>query len=276
MARARNIKPGFFTNELLGTYDPIISLLFAGLWCLADKEGILEDRPLRIKAELFPYRDNLDVNGYLTVLERDGFVVRYVIDGTAYIQIRNFEKHQHPHHTEKPRGYPKPQGIEGKQPLTPLSNGDTPSDSLIPDSLIQCKPPLTPPDGGEVVSKAKPSLFDAKAEMLAQGVDDLVADDFLNLRKRKRAAVTATALRGLVKEADKAGMTLNDALAMCCVKGWQGFDAAWVAVSARASPRQTINDQRAEVIEVLTGKKRDERREIDITGQVERVAIAVG
>ncbi len=77
MARARNIKPSFFTNELLGTEDPMVSLTFAGLWCLADKEGILEDRPLRIKAELFPYRENLDVNGYLTVLQRLGFIHRY-------------------------------------------------------------------------------------------------------------------------------------------------------------------------------------------------------
>ena len=68
MARARNIKPSVFTNELLGTLAPEVTLLFMGLWCLADKDGILEDRPLRIKAEIFPYRDNLDVNGYLTVL----------------------------------------------------------------------------------------------------------------------------------------------------------------------------------------------------------------
>jgi len=77
MARSRNIKPGFFTNELLGTADPMVCLTFAGLWCLADKEGILEDRPLRIKAELFPYRESLDVNGYLTDLSRLGFIQRY-------------------------------------------------------------------------------------------------------------------------------------------------------------------------------------------------------
>ena len=140
MARARNIKPGFFTNELLGTYEPIIPLLFAGLWCLADKDGILEDRPLRIKAELFPYRDSLDINGYLTVLERDGFVVRYVVERKAYIQVCSFAQHQHPHHTEKAKGYQGPDKAdkvsEEKQTLTPLSNGYTPSDLLIPDSLI--------------------------------------------------------------------------------------------------------------------------------------------
>lgn len=148
MARARNIKPGFFTNELLGTYDPIISLFFAGLWCLADRDGRLEDRPLRIKAELFPYREGLDINGYLTVLERDAFLTRYEVAGTRYIQINNFAKHQTPHHTEKAKGYPAPtqqqSDEEGKEVLAPLNNGESQvserSDSLIPDSLIADSP----------------------------------------------------------------------------------------------------------------------------------------
>ena len=140
MARARNIKPSFFTNELLGTEDPMVSLTFAGLWCLADKEGILEDRPLRIKAELFPYRENLDVNGYLTVLQRLGFIHRYVVNGVGYLQIINFEKHQCPHHTEKSKKYPKYQDVKDLTVKSPLSDGEkqvpTRSDSLIHDSFI--------------------------------------------------------------------------------------------------------------------------------------------
>lgn len=136
MARARNIKPSFFTNEVLGTEDPLVGLTFIGLWCLADKDGILEDRPARIKAELFPYREKLDINRYLTVLERTCHVQRYVVDGIGYIKVINFSKHQHPHHTEKPKGFPQPPALDSKCLLTPLSNGYTPSDSLIPDSLI--------------------------------------------------------------------------------------------------------------------------------------------
>ena len=141
MARARNIKPSFFTNELLGTEDPMVSLTFAGLWCLADKEGILEDRPLRIKAELFPYRENLDVNGYLTVLQRLGFIHRYVVNGVGYLQVINFEKHQCPHHTEKSKKYPKYHDVKDLTVKSPLSDGEnqvlTRSDSLIPDPLIE-------------------------------------------------------------------------------------------------------------------------------------------
>lgn len=148
MARARNIKPAFFTNELLGTEDPMVSLTFLGLWCLADKDGILEDRPLRIKAELFPYRDSLDVNGYLTVLSRLGFVTRYQNGDVRYLEVLNFTKHQSPHHTEKAKGYPKHDhanslilGHNGSLTvISPLEDGkcEVPerSDLLIPDSLI--------------------------------------------------------------------------------------------------------------------------------------------
>lgn len=60
------------------------------------------------------------------------------------------------------------------------------------------------------------------------GVDETVWQDFLKLRKAKKAPVTDTAIDGIRREADKAGMTLADALAMCCKRGWQGFDADWV------------------------------------------------
>lgn len=145
MARARNIKPGLFKNEVLGTLDPFVTLLFAGLWTLADKSGILEDRPLRIKAELFPYRDGFDINGYLTVLEREGFIHRYEHAGIKLLQIAKFREHQNPHHTEKDSIYPDYSTTCDLTVNSPLNNGCPPADSLntdslIPDSLIPDSP----------------------------------------------------------------------------------------------------------------------------------------
>jgi hypothetical protein len=73
--RARKIKPGLFKNELLGVEDSTLTLLFIGLWCLADCEGRLEDRPLRIGAQVFPYK-KVDVDALLTRLQELGFIVR--------------------------------------------------------------------------------------------------------------------------------------------------------------------------------------------------------
>jgi len=134
---ARNVKPALFKNELLGQEDPILTLLFVGLWCLADEQGILEDRPLRIKAELFPYRESLDVNRYLTDLERLEFINRYQVGPGKFILVVNFRKHQNPHHTEKKSTFPKPRegGNGGLTDSHPLLHGGYPADSLIPDSL---------------------------------------------------------------------------------------------------------------------------------------------
>lgn len=60
------------------------------------------------------------------------------------------------------------------------------------------------------------------------GVSDSVWNDFLILRKTKKMAVTATALKGLVREAAKANKPLEEVLAICCERGWGGFKAEWL------------------------------------------------
>lgn len=109
MARCRNLKPGFFTNELLGELPAETRLLFAGLWCHADREGRLEDRPKRLKAQILPY-DSVNVDEALTQLSRgdDPFIVRYQVGGDKFIQVMKFLDNQTPHHTEKASVIPAP------------------------------------------------------------------------------------------------------------------------------------------------------------------------
>ena len=41
--------------------------------------------------------------------------------------------------------------------------------------------------------------------------------------------MTDTALAGVRREAEKAGVSMDVALAYCCEAGWQGFNAGWYA-----------------------------------------------
>lgn len=109
MARARNIKPGLFSNELMAELPAFDRLLFIGLWCLADREGRLEDRPKRIKMELFPC-DTYDVEAGLANLASAKFITRYSVEGFSAIEIDNFQKHQRPHGTEKDSSLPDKDG----------------------------------------------------------------------------------------------------------------------------------------------------------------------
>lgn len=120
MARARNIKPGFFANEDLVELSFGTRLLFIGLWTLADREGRLEDRPKRIKMNLFP-ADDININEALNELQQGKFISRYEVEGTACIQIDQFTKHQNPHHMEAPSLLPAKPGTENRYNHTPIS-----------------------------------------------------------------------------------------------------------------------------------------------------------
>jgi hypothetical protein len=103
MARARNIKPAFFTNDDLAEVDPLGRLLFVGMWTIADFKGDLEWRPKRIKAQLLPY-DDCNVEELAINLDKSGFIRFYSVQGVECVHIPNFSKHQNPHKNEREKG----------------------------------------------------------------------------------------------------------------------------------------------------------------------------
>lgn len=116
--RLRTLKPGFFKNEDLLELSPLARLLFAGMWCLADREGRFEDRPKRIKHELLP-ADDCDGEQLFDQLAARGFILRYEVRGERYVQIVNFKKHQTPHQKERASTIPGPAQPSAKPGLAP-------------------------------------------------------------------------------------------------------------------------------------------------------------
>jgi len=128
--RARLLKPGFFSNEALGHLPPVCRLLFEGLWCLADREGRLEDRPARIRVEIFPYDRRFDVDAMLVRLAETGLIVRYAINGKSCVWLPTFSQHQKCHPNEAKSTLPtcpldSPNTLKPDQGLPMVDQGDT-------------------------------------------------------------------------------------------------------------------------------------------------------
>ena len=100
MPRIRSIKYEFFINEDVASVGYPARLLFIGLWTLADRDGRLEERLLRIKSQLFSYDADADIETWLEDLDECGVLSRYTVGNKDYIQIKNFAKHQKPHPKE--------------------------------------------------------------------------------------------------------------------------------------------------------------------------------
>lgn len=215
--RARSIKPGLLKNEILGTEDPLLTILFEGLWMLADREGRLEDRPIRIRGEVFPYRDGVDVDALLDRLARHGFIARYQVDELSLIEIDKFSRHQSPHRNEKPSELPSlskatqvsdsawfekrdealAKRAEALRPDRGLLTAD--SGLLTPDVPASVPASETPPEAAPK-SKAKPKRPPPPKPEWADGDD---WRDYLQARRAKRHVMTERALTGCVESIER-------------------------------------------------------------------------
>ena len=93
MARIRNIKPDFWTDEKLVELDPVDRLLFIGLWNFSDDEGFLPYSPKRIKMQIFP-GDSLEISVALQNLISIGALTLYDYGDGQVLHVTNWAKHQ--------------------------------------------------------------------------------------------------------------------------------------------------------------------------------------
>ena len=124
----------------------------------------------------------------------------------------------------------------------PLASQTEPPDCTVPA-------PDPPPARKRPRSSASPPPC-------PEDVDAQLWADWLTVRRAKRAPLTATALAGVQREANKAAITLAEALRCCVESGWVGFKAEWFArLNAPAAPPHHGHAPPAESF-----RERDQRR----------------
>jgi uncharacterized protein YdaU (DUF1376 family) len=110
---------------------------------------------------------------------------------------------------KEPAGFPKQNPNTNPAETQPVKASQSQSQSQTHS------PPLR---SGEVGCAALP------------GVSDSLFGDYLEVRRAKKAGkFTATSAAGILREAERAGVTVERALQACCEFGWIGFNAKWYA-----------------------------------------------
>ena len=246
MARGRNIKPSFFTNEDLAEVEPLARILFIGMWTISNFKGCFEYRPKRLKVQLLPY-DECDIETLVNNLEHSGFISTYSVQGQRYVKIINFTKHQNPHKNERDGGTDIPDiderddtqdkkslNVNGLNDYHDLNgtnhdlNGIARADSLnlIPDFLN-----LIPENINSEIfisDSDKPKRFDFKKQLLNFGGDVDLVDAFMQVRKTKKSTNSEKALQLFMKSVESSNMNLNQVLEICVQRDWKGFDISWL------------------------------------------------
>ncbi len=122
--RIRTIKPEFWRSDDITALSREDRLLFIGLWSYVDDNGVGIDDYRRIAADLFAFEDDQKeirdfVREGLATLSRGLLIVRYEVEGTKYLHVASWKKHQRVDKPNRAR-YPEPGGT----PDPPTSGND--------------------------------------------------------------------------------------------------------------------------------------------------------
>lgn len=123
------------------------------------------------------------------------------------------------------------------------------------------------------VSPKETPQFDFKKILIeTYAVPECFVNDWIIVRKQKRAANTESSIKALVREAMKAGISVAAAVQMCAENGWQGFRAEYLHNGRTNRPTPTPHTDDAErarkeaEIEQMRQEKlaeREQEREFD-------------
>lgn len=180
----------------------------------------------------------------VSVLEGFGYVRREFRKGRSTVYWINptpAAAAPHPRTTFTPAGAAPPQELH-PTPAAPAPGGAPAAPP--PPQLLHPTPAAPAP-----ITVKEPSIEPSKepsGKHQPPDVSDVVWGDFGRLRTAKKAPITATAIAGIRREADKAGWSMQAALEQCCERGWTGFRADWVqqAAGGRSLNRQEALEQR--------------------------------
>lgn len=235
MPRIRTIKPEFPQSESMGRVSREARLAFVLLWTLSDDAGRLRGNSRMLASLLYPYDDDAPnlIDKWLIELEREGCIIRYKIESQSYLQICNWLIHQK---IDKPSQSKIPECIESSRIL---------ANSLESSPLDQGEDQVKEGEGRGKGKEKERELAKPKGIACPDDVSESVWQDWLKLRKAKRAPVSETVLKEARRESEKANMLFEDFLKEWCVRGSQGLKAEWLN---NGKQRQTFGAASADAI----------------------------
>lgn len=98
----------------------------------------------------------------------------------------------------------------------------------------------------------KKDVFNFRKSLIDSGGEKKLVEDWLKVRKTKKATNTETAFEGFISEVLKSKQGINDILKICIERDWKGFKNSWLEKEINNDKNKnnepTINRQTADTI----------------------------
>ena len=126
-----------------------------------------------------------------------------------------------------------------KQKSTSVDFGEEKNNQPL-NAQKETSPPVAP----------APPPFNFRKAMLSEGFAPELVDEWLKIRKAKKAINTERAFKTFIEQVRKTNQNINTVLSIIVQKQWKGFEAEWLhsTQAPLQSPQQTIIDEYGNII----------------------------
>lgn len=124
-----------------------------------------------------------------------------------------------------------------------------------------------------------PKKFSLKEKLISDGCSEELTEAYMKIRKAKRAPDSEIAYNGIIREVNKAGISIDVAITECVERNWVGFKADWYFRDHKKNIKPNLFTQQPmpmydpetekELARARALRKEQEEREIEETRQRE-------
>jgi hypothetical protein len=209
----RIVREAILSSERIAALGWPEEVFYRRLMSIVDDYGRTEANAQLLRARCYPLQTDqvraADIARWMAACQKAGVILCYEVGGKQYLEVLNFGQQQ-----RSASKCPPPPAVDSncQQPQESAHLGVSVSVSVSEDEKTPRKR-VAPP--------------------CPEGVTEQTWNDWLHLRKTKKAAVTDTVLAGAREQAALAGMSLEAFLRIWCTRGSQGLMADWLKPAER-------------------------------------------
>ncbi|MDD5110898.1 MAG: hypothetical protein PHI63_06860 [Patescibacteria group bacterium] len=210
MANRRMISKSISTSTKLSGVSDFAALLFTWLQPHCDDNGNMDANPIVVRGLVVPMRKQTveEVEAAMTELEEVKLITRYSIDGTKYLHVEKFEKHQTLRGDRIDIRYPENISATGGKPdgNQPATGGKR---NLTKHNLTERN--LTPRGGG------------GETQPLPGWLNKRKWQEWLDYRKERRLTRTPATIKRQLKFLEVNKADHEAIIEQSIANGWQGL-----------------------------------------------------
>lgn len=164
-------------------------------------------------ARLFNW-DKSKVRRFFKLLESDSMIVLKSNRKTTHLNVCNYDDYQDKRNIDETQMKRKRNANETQ--MTPNNNGNNDNKGI--SNIYMSK------------------NFDFKTSIIDLGVEKQIAEDWMKVRAKKKAANTKTAFNAIKKQIEISGVPANECVKIAAEKSWQGLKAEWIINEIKSQP----------------------------------------